>query len=512
MMRFSPRPLFVLLPSLLAAVTAPAAAEDVGVNSAVNTNAIGTPPGGATRRLVVGQKVVFNEHIVTDPGGQAQILFLDQSAMTIGPNSDLMIDAFVYDPNTGTGRLAMSATKGVMRFVGGKVSKLENAVTMRTPSATIGIRGGVFIMDQQVTGPLDVVFVFGQGVTVTGNTGATQAILRPGFSVSVAGPGAAPTPPAPAAPGQIAGLLARMDGRSGGSGGATTVPTEASVTGSGISSTISGNVAASVQSATAYQPASPQPKPVNVSTVQSSLQVNTAANQGGSPALLGTTTTIPTTSTAQYTDGFVLVLTTNGVGTTAQATFSGTLNNGQLVASAQPPALPNSISIPLPAGTATLNSGQFSGQTFLASDASVFAAALNSGGGFGATGGQSTFVVGGTPLVNLPTTGTGSYNGTAVGSVINGAASYTASGGFSASYNFGSQAGNMTVSNFDNKTFGGPITGTSGAYSATLSGSGLTGSAGGRFFGTGASGTGGLFAVTNTTAPYLATGVFAGGH
>jgi hypothetical protein len=188
------------------------------------------------------------------------------------------------------------------------------------------------------------------------------------------------------------------------------------------------------------------------------------------------------------------------------------LNNGQLVASAQPPALPNSISIPLPAGTATLNSGQFSGQTFLASDASVFAAALNSGGGFGATGGQSTFVVGGTPLVNLPTTGTGSYNGTAVGSVINGAASYTASGGFSASYNFGSQAGNMTISNFDNKTFGGPITGTSGAYSATLSGSGLTGSAGGRFFGTGASGTGGLFAVTNTTTPYLATGVFAGGH
>jgi len=148
----------------------------------------------------------------------------------------------------------------------------------------------------------------------------------------------------------------------------------------------------------------------------------------------------------------------------------------------------------------------------VASDGSVFAATLNSGGGFGATGGQSTFVMGGTPLVNLPATGTGSYNGTAVGSVINGAASYTASGGFNASYNFGSQTGNMTISNFDNKTFSGPITGTSGSYSATLNGSGATGSAAGRFFGTGASGTGGLFAVTNTTTPYLATGVFAGGH
>jgi hypothetical protein len=415
----------------------------------------------------------------------------------------------------------MSATKGVMRFVGGKISKLENAVTMQTPSSTIGIRGGVFIMDQQAAGPLDVVFVFGQGVTVTGRTGASQTIYRPGFSVSVAGPGAAPTPPVPAAPGQIAGLLARMDGRAGGNGGATTVPTEARVATSGIASTISGNVAASVQSATAYQPASPQPKPINVTTVQSNLQINTAANQGGSPAFVAPTattiptaptTTTPTASTGQFTDGFVLVLTTNGTGTTAQPFVSGTLTNGQLVVSPQPPALPNSTSFPLPPGTATFNNGQISGQTFLASDASVFAAALNSGGGFGAPGGQSTFLVGGTPLVNLPTTGTGSYNGTAVGSVINGTSSYTASGGFSASYNFGSQTGNMTISNFDNKTFSGPITGTSGSYSATLNGSGLTGSAGGSFFGPGASGTGGLFAATSTTTPYLATGVYAGGH
>ena len=505
--------LLLLVSTVAAALGAvdAAAQEKVGVNSAVNTNAAGTPPGGVTRRLVVGEKVVFHERIATDAGGQTQILFLDQSSMTIGPNSDLMIDEFVYDPNTGNGKLAMSATKGVMRFVGGKISKLENAVTMQTPSATIGIRGGVFIMDQQTMGPLDVVFVFGKGVTVTGRTGATQTIYRPGFSVSVAGPGAAPTPPVPAAPGQIAGLLVRMDGRSGGTGGATTVPTEARVASSGIASTISGNVAASVQFATAYQPAAPQPKPVNVTAVQSNLQINTAANQGGAPALLGTTTT-STSSTGQFTNGFVLVLTTNGQGTTAQPFLSGTLTNGQFVVSPQPPALPNSVSFPLPPGTATFNNGQFSGQTFLASDASVFAAALNNGGGFGAPGGQSTFLMGGTPLVNLPTTGTGSYNGSAVGSVINGTSSYTASGGFSASYNFGSQTGNMTISNFDNKTFSGPITGTSGAYSATLNGSGLAGSAGGSFFGQGASGTGGLFAVTSTTNPYLATGVFAGGH
>src|SRR6185437_15409546 len=106
------------------ALGAPADAQQrVGVNSAVNPDANGTPPGGVSRRLVIGQSVVFNERITTTEGGQTQLLFLDESAMTVGPNSDLTIDQFVYDPNTGTGKLAMSMTRGVLRYVGGKLSK-----------------------------------------------------------------------------------------------------------------------------------------------------------------------------------------------------------------------------------------------------------------------------------------------------------------------------------------------------------------------------------------------------
>jgi hypothetical protein len=107
----------------MAATAIPAEAQKVGVNSAVNPDATGTPPGGATRKLVLGQEVVHNEHVVTGPQGQTQILFLDESAMTVGPSADVTIDEFVYDPNTGNGRLAMSATQGVMRFVGGRLSK-----------------------------------------------------------------------------------------------------------------------------------------------------------------------------------------------------------------------------------------------------------------------------------------------------------------------------------------------------------------------------------------------------
>jgi hypothetical protein len=86
------------------------AQDKVGVKSAVNPQAVWTPPGGASRPLVIGQEVVFNERIATQEAGQTQLLFVDESALSIGPNSDMTIDQFVYDPKSGSGKLAMSAT------------------------------------------------------------------------------------------------------------------------------------------------------------------------------------------------------------------------------------------------------------------------------------------------------------------------------------------------------------------------------------------------------------------
>ena len=150
----------------------------VGVDSAVNPAAMGIPPGGLPRRLVLGQDVVFNERITTEAQGQTQILFVDESTLSVGPNANMVIDEFVYDPNAGAGKLAASLTRGVFRFVGGKLSKQDNTVAMRTPTATIGIRGGVMLVDQAPGGQLRVIFVYGKGVTVTGLNGAAQTITR----------------------------------------------------------------------------------------------------------------------------------------------------------------------------------------------------------------------------------------------------------------------------------------------------------------------------------------------
>src|SRR5207248_1520464 len=112
---------------------------------------------------------------------------------------------------------------------------------------------GAFLLQLTPGGKADVFFIYGKAVTVTGTNGVSQTVSRPGFAITVAGPGASPSPPAPAPPGAIDAVLVQIDGRSGGSGGAAHVPTEVTITNSGISNTISGDISASVQSAVQNQ-------------------------------------------------------------------------------------------------------------------------------------------------------------------------------------------------------------------------------------------------------------------
>ena len=125
--------------SLGCCLALPALAQQVGVTSVAVGEPHGTPPAQSERILRVGIDVeCASERIVTRANDRAHLVFLDGSALTIGPDSNLVIDRFVYDPSTQTGDLAMSATRGVFRFVGGAISS-KGAVVVTTPTASIGI-------------------------------------------------------------------------------------------------------------------------------------------------------------------------------------------------------------------------------------------------------------------------------------------------------------------------------------------------------------------------------------
>ncbi|MEQ8247796.1 MAG: FecR domain-containing protein [Alphaproteobacteria bacterium] len=183
---------------------------EIGVAAAVNPNAQGTPPAAETRTLEVGVNIQANERIVTSADGQAQMLFLDESAFTVGPNSDLVLDEFVYDPATGTGKIALSATKGVFRMVGGKISK-RTPVTLKTPTATIGIRGGIALVNVADNGATQATFLFGDQMTVD-TAGGSQQVNRPGFTVSATASDAPPSNPAPATGDTLNAALGSLEG------------------------------------------------------------------------------------------------------------------------------------------------------------------------------------------------------------------------------------------------------------------------------------------------------------
>src|ERR1700761_5130966 len=135
-----------------------AAIARVGVTSATDGDPLGKPPQEAERVLRIGIDVQANEVITTSAKDRAHLVFLDGSALTVGPNARLTIDKFVFDPSSGNGELAVNASVGVLRFVGGKISKKGN-VTITTPASTIGIRGGIALcVVTQVKTTLDFMY------------------------------------------------------------------------------------------------------------------------------------------------------------------------------------------------------------------------------------------------------------------------------------------------------------------------------------------------------------------
>ena len=224
--------------ALLAAGAQAATENDgtrVGITGAVNPATTGTPPNTNSRLLTVGSDVVFREKITTTAEGQAQILFLDQSALMIGPNSEVTLDEFVYDPNTCKGNLVASLSQGAFRFIGGKLSKQGNA-TLRTPVATIGIRGSdVSVMFDAAKQVANVIATHGFASI---ETEAGKINLITGFMSTIAAGGAsAPTRMTPEALTQANGAF---EGQSGKSGGSSEPPTDQQVAGSGLSNTVQG--------------------------------------------------------------------------------------------------------------------------------------------------------------------------------------------------------------------------------------------------------------------------------
>ena len=84
---------------------------------------------------------------ITTQNGAWQLEFVDQTRVDVTEHSRMVIDEFIYDPATKTGALSMKATLGAVRYASGQIAKnSRQRVNIRTPSATINVRGTDFMM------------------------------------------------------------------------------------------------------------------------------------------------------------------------------------------------------------------------------------------------------------------------------------------------------------------------------------------------------------------------------
>ena len=182
------------------------AQEQIGVAAAVNRNTTDLTLEQERKLVEAGYQIIQNHTIETDEIGKAQMLLLDGTAFSVGPNSSVVLDRFIYNPETAEGSLEVTA-RGLLRIVGGKVTKKQPAL-IRTNSATVGIRGGIGIV-QTDGSQVNATFLYGEEMTVTPNcvdldtfgdqcgSDFITTITEPGFSVTVESADSEPSEPEP---------------------------------------------------------------------------------------------------------------------------------------------------------------------------------------------------------------------------------------------------------------------------------------------------------------------------
>ena len=100
-----------------------------------------------SRPASVGTPVNMGVRLRTGPGSRLEVTFVDGSNLTLGENASLVVDRYVYSPGKGVGTMAMSKSKGAMRFTTGKIGSMSDKnVTVSTPQGALAVRGTDFWM------------------------------------------------------------------------------------------------------------------------------------------------------------------------------------------------------------------------------------------------------------------------------------------------------------------------------------------------------------------------------
>lgn len=146
-MRLLPHLSHALCMAALVALPVAAAAQSTGVGYVKTvTGDAWVTTSGQRVKAAPGTEVSIGSQIKTAPGGSLGVTFKDNTVMSFGPDTEMTVDAYLYAPAQGQLQLGTSLVKGSLNYVSGVIAKLKpEAVTVKTPSGIIGVRGTQFL-------------------------------------------------------------------------------------------------------------------------------------------------------------------------------------------------------------------------------------------------------------------------------------------------------------------------------------------------------------------------------
>ena len=152
--------------------------------------AIGDIKNQKDEKLANGSKIFFGDTIISNSKSNAQILFLDQTVLTLGEETELTIDEFVYDPNSQDGSFVSTVKTGTVKFITGQISKKNpDNLEVKVPAGTLGARGTEFVILSESNNESTVVLL-GPGPNNTLGMTPGNLILSDGVnSIDITNPG-----------------------------------------------------------------------------------------------------------------------------------------------------------------------------------------------------------------------------------------------------------------------------------------------------------------------------------
>lgn len=148
MQRLTPTHLMqALVTAILFFVTQLAFADEpVGYIKTLTGNATITTAGNKVK-AAVGGPVFQGSQIQTASASSLGVTFKDNTIMSFGPDTQLTVDEYLYNPSQGQVKFGSKLTKGTLNYVSGAIAKMSpEAVAVKTPTGTIGVRGTHFVV------------------------------------------------------------------------------------------------------------------------------------------------------------------------------------------------------------------------------------------------------------------------------------------------------------------------------------------------------------------------------